>query len=1053
MKQNILKTFRRLCVPALVLGAFFASCTDELSSEVVPGGGGKGGETEVTLKLQVPSVAAAGKTRAVNAEEESLINDLYVLAFKKEGNAETFDYYVAARKIDDPDKNGNAEWTANLKVTGYAQTFVMIANAQETNSRVNEQISALAGTSVGQKKMEVLARLTETLDENEKEKGFRADNTGAANHHPFTMYGQTAETTIGSATGTSLSVSMHRIMARVQVLFTGNAAEDATFKPESVSLYNFNDRARVIPDDLDETKKGEYEKEPTLPENPKPVLLPVTVDGKEKVPTYPVGDDKKIEHEIYLFETAQPTEGSDTEKHLKRPCLIVKGKYQGADESCYYRVDFYGKGTTDNKTEKYWDVIRNHTYNVTLSGVTGAGHNTAEEALKAKKANITATVVRWNDQDIADIDFDGTHVLGIGTMKYELGRKGSKDGPLPQTVKASKGLKWTAQLYATDENGNVDVNTQPDWIDFIDEQGSKVKVLSKTGNDDLQDLGFEVQQIGPTPAERRAVMRFTAKNLQVDALVAQDQSEPVYIIVKSKKTGEIITEAEFDESGGDCEDMIIEFGPAQTELSWKAYSSNGINLTNAAVNGTPQGKLDGIVSANDNEDGQSIEWKASAGAIQSASDFVNAAGVLTLIAKGPKGVQSKAIKLVQRKYGVRLNTNMIVRTGDTETIQVAGNMNWVVEPVRTNDLDGGDPGYDQAVAEGYIREYNKAETGFPTDEFDGSWGLNHVSFETLTSTETGQQPIEIKLRFTDKEKNKSIIKALTIAPGFIYNNAVYALWGPVDLTVSQYNEYEYKPANLPANYYRINQSQAQQLVRDGYATELGHDRTKVIKRYVVTGMGATDHPIEANTDGTTKKLLDHRSPGQDYHSFLIKAQWIYTGTAKELGWGARVIVDGRAANFGYKGYGYQIYTTTTSYVERIYKDAAKTDLICIAHPNVNVTFYAGGQWNNINGCINGYIMTTPNPSISWDASQKLGGAGAWWFGFDRTTTDAQGKKLHYYPYDWYANYVGWGPNFGNITTRPYVQFHDMATIAIYDDIKNVYTLPTYYLKKIKDLGQ
>ena len=97
MKQNILKTFRRLCVPALVLGAFFASCTDELSSEVVPGGGGKGGETEVTLKLQVPSVAAAGKTRAVNAEEESLINDLYVLAFKKEGNAEAFDYYVAAR--------------------------------------------------------------------------------------------------------------------------------------------------------------------------------------------------------------------------------------------------------------------------------------------------------------------------------------------------------------------------------------------------------------------------------------------------------------------------------------------------------------------------------------------------------------------------------------------------------------------------------------------------------------------------------------------------------------------------------------------------------------------------------------------------------------------------------------------------------------------------------------------------------------------------------------------------------------------------------------------
>lgn len=56
INMNIRNAFGRLCIPLLVLGVFSASCTDELSSEVVPGGGGgKGGESEVTLKLQVPA--------------------------------------------------------------------------------------------------------------------------------------------------------------------------------------------------------------------------------------------------------------------------------------------------------------------------------------------------------------------------------------------------------------------------------------------------------------------------------------------------------------------------------------------------------------------------------------------------------------------------------------------------------------------------------------------------------------------------------------------------------------------------------------------------------------------------------------------------------------------------------------------------------------------------------------------------------------------------------------------------------------------------------------
>ena len=163
MNMNIRKAFGGVCIPILALGVFFASCTKELSSEVVPGGGGKGGESEVTLKLQVPGTAAGAKTRAVTPKEENEIDDLYVLAFKvdKDDGQETFDYCVAAKKQSTQGSQGDlSTWTASLKVKDYQQTFVMIANAQGTTRKVNEQISALARNSVGQGKMEMLAKLT-----------------------------------------------------------------------------------------------------------------------------------------------------------------------------------------------------------------------------------------------------------------------------------------------------------------------------------------------------------------------------------------------------------------------------------------------------------------------------------------------------------------------------------------------------------------------------------------------------------------------------------------------------------------------------------------------------------------------------------------------------------------------------------------------------------------------------------------------------------------------------------------------------------------------------
>lgn len=744
INMNIRNAFGRLCIPLLVLGVFSASCTDELSSEVVPGGGGgKGGESEVTLKLQVPGTDAGAKTRAVTEKEENEIDDLYVLAFKvdKDNNDETFDYYVAAKKMSTSGTSGElSTWTASLKVKDYRQTFVMIANAQGTTGKVNEQIAALAGNSVGHSKMQMLAKLTETLSEDEKTKGFNADSNGS--HHPFTMYGQTATTLITENGGHNLTVSMHRIMAQVRVTFSREAANDVRFEAESVLLYNFNDRARVIPDNLGVTGT-DHVKSPTIPQGA--VLLPAKADGKESVPTYAVDKAaKKIDHAIYLFETAQPKDGTELEKHVKRPCLIVKGKYQQEAKSCYYRVDL-AKPDAGGAME-YMDVMRNHSYNVTISNVTDRGHDTPQEALESKPANITATVVEWNDAEMGDIDFDGQRVLGIGTMKYQLGKRGGKE--LLQQVKASTGLAWTATLYAADEYGQATTNA-PDWIEFVGTDGAATHTISGVGTNELEDWKFNVKRNEQVP-ERRAVMRFTAGNLKVDALVVQDQSNPVYINVKID--GKVITEEEFEQLGGWCRDMTIEYGPENTELTWR-YTGRGVELSKTDAGAGATTDMEGTASSGNNEDAV-LTWKGEAKELAGvdALDYVTKDGVLTLIAKGKQGMEAKSIRLFQKKYGVTLETRTVPCTGRVRQVRVRGNMPWTAEMNAQNISD--------AIANGYLTSVDGSWSGNDTDAFIHG---EQLSFNTAKQDiRKGNMPATITFKHATNDQVAAVEKEIRL---------------------------------------------------------------------------------------------------------------------------------------------------------------------------------------------------------------------------------------------------------------------------------------------------
>lgn len=826
MKRKILHTLRNLCAPALMLGALLAaSCTAELSSEVVPGGGsGTAGESEVTLKLQVPATGSGSQTRAVDAATESEVNDLYILAFKrsKHDNSETFDYFVTARKTATTSLSVT-EWTANLRVKAEEQTFVMVANAQGTPDKVNEQIAALAANSVGQPKADVLEKLTDALTDAEKTAGFNADAT--TNHHPFTMYGQTAPVVITANAGIKLDVRMHRIVARVEMTFTGEAA-GGKFTPQEVSLYNYNDRARVIPDKLEQTVAGNYETTPTIPAGA--VRLPAKVDGTQVVPTYAVNGNQ-ISHQIYLFETAQPTAGTAQEQHVKRPCLIVKGVYENAAKPCYYRIDFAETAADGAKT--YMNIVRNHSYAVTVQNVLAPGHDTPEEALTAQAANITATVVQWNDSDIGDIDFDGEHILGIATMKYQIGRKGSGTGTLLQQVKASKGLKWKANLYVMDEHGKVDTNTTPDWIRFVDAGAEKTE-MSGTGNKQLQDLEFKIPRIPTGIVERRAVMRFTARNLMVDALVVQDQDAPVYITVKIN--GKEITEEKFEQLGGWCDEMTIEFGPEGTELNW-SYSKQGLELAHTNADGTESTAMSGTTDSGTSEDAQ-MSWKGNAAELVSGLDYETRTGVLTLVAKGKAGVVAKSVRLFQKKYGVTLDNQTVVCVGQPAVVKVKGNMNWDLEPVT-------DSGYQEACDNGYIHALPDGIRGYEAEQFY-SFDYNWITFQTKTP-DSKEPALDMELKFTDRSNGASVVKIVKAQPGIELGGKLYQLFGPFERSITD------AEANLPL-------TDADQ---PGAAGALMINSAQMWQLYNHSSSGYKELMICSETRGVIKMLLI--SPAQD----------------------------------------------------------------------------------------------------------------------------------------------------------------------------------------------
>lgn len=733
------KRLRFLGIPFLAAAAVFSSCMTELDSNTLtPGGENGADEQEVLLKLNVPGAAKPGEksgTRAVNADEEEEIDDLYVLAFKAEADEsqDSYAYYVPAKKGAD-----NATWTALLKVKDYDQRFIVIANAQGANGNLVHAINAL---KPGEKtKAQIKELLKVTLTDTEKTNGFNA--TGANDHSAFTMCGQTAATKITAGGNIDLQVNLYRIMGRIQVYFGDKqGAGVGNFTPTTVRLYNFNDKAQVIPAEL-----GGKVSQTTVPAD--------AVLQKGEASYQVVGN--KLEYSVYLFETAQP-DAADADKHTKRPCLVVGGKYNGGTADKYYRVDLgTPKAGTGNTELDYLDVLRNHSYEITVTSVSGEGHDTEQDALESKAANMTATVIRWDETEIGNIDFDGEKFLGIGTMEYSVERMGSEN--LMQKVSASTGLAWTATLLNEDGQGT------PDWVRFKLAEGTTATETSGTGAgvNSPADVAFTVD--GKTAAgERVAIMRFKAAHLQVDAKVIQTNDNRVFIEVPD----ELIV---FDGEADNTQTLDVTFGPENTTLTWELV--DGDTPITFTTTPTIDGSADGTTGISSDAAGSKIATASFAA--QAIPETGTRTMTLRLIAKNKNGdIAARIVKLSQIKLGVSLAKTWFITDGNEQKLYVDANFDWEVTMENPGDVEGT-----------LIEPFTQNQTGVANGGAASDQSV--ITFKTIRSTEFDTAEKEVRLTFRDQATGAEFKKTIKIAKGYFYDGKVYHILDGGEKTFKQF---------------------------------------------------------------------------------------------------------------------------------------------------------------------------------------------------------------------------------------------------------------------------
>lgn len=632
-----------------------ASCIVDQSDFLSGNGQEDGKEKQVTINLSLPAPTVPSTRIAAGKTNGETVEDLYVLAFGApdefiDGKAkEPFLYGTTATQVDAT----TGQWTATLKTSATAQSFVMIANVGQ-HADLKKQLEQIISdeTSLGKEKTELLGQLAISCEK------ITSDTS-------LPMTGQSPASLIKTDMPAQISVTLHRMMARFNLLFGESNKGIEGFELQGIQFMNAHSTGRVVPGELSKGFTSAITT-PTLPDS----------DGDGLYDT-PQDIDYEKDQLFYLFEAGQPeyypTEVSNGKSpDLYRPAIIVKGTWKGVKDR-YWRISL-------KRDETFLNILRNFNYTITVSQILKQGAASAEEAMLTPEEVTFVKLEMEASDEITHIAYDGEKFLGVEKGEITVGKQ-EVEGTID--VVAYKGLNWTATLYNEGGEGN------PDWI-YFDKDGTK-SVVEGTGAGKAthHQQPFYVKAFDGT-VERKALMRFTAGKLMVDVTVTQTDKTVLLLEADAGKW------LEYKEDGAIRISVPVTFGPAGATLKWR-MASNGLKKQNNTYQGTynyadTQGTI--TLGKTVGTDGAGAENYWTAQTYQPANPFVSQNGLIELVAEleGESKViyvPMKQIKHTLEQKGTKMFTPdrapgtatqypLLEPNGDGYKIQVRSTFDWSV---------------------------------------------------------------------------------------------------------------------------------------------------------------------------------------------------------------------------------------------------------------------------------------------------------------------------------------------------------------------------------------
>jgi hypothetical protein len=378
----------------------------------------KAGKKTITLYFKDMSKPA---TRTLSDSLETAVQTIDVLAFRLKNNQLRFAYNVSVNESDihaaaDYSKK---EFSITVENDDERYQYVLLAN-------VRTEVAAY---------LKAAGRLNELKDAflpNIIIESKELWNVNGTNFRRIPMWGESQ----GAKTLLQLDkneIYIYRSLARVDVKINSNIA----FELKEIYVYNRPSRGRMVPD---LSHWDDAQKRFTAPSLPADlgIVDAVAVNGNKYTVPSGVTD---FAHEIYLLETKQ----LDTQDFVDATCLVLGGMYNNAMN--YYRVDFSearsrgsstqppdfdwkqgppqsgtGDGGMVGTGDAYHPLIRNHCYEINITGIKGKGFDRPDPAVKSISSQLVAEFLTWDDKKQDIIIDDAQYTLKITPHEVNISR-------------------------------------------------------------------------------------------------------------------------------------------------------------------------------------------------------------------------------------------------------------------------------------------------------------------------------------------------------------------------------------------------------------------------------------------------------------------------------------------------------------------------------------------------------------------------------------------------------------------------------------------------------